>query len=52
MITDCERTDGASAGKLKARLSQSGLSGETVSDGFASVLADPRRLQALNAEAS
>lgn len=48
MISDCERTDGASAGKLKVRLSQSGLSGETVNDGIASVLSDLRRLQALH----
>ncbi|MFB1295243.1 GAF domain-containing protein [Mycobacterium sp. pW049] len=47
MISDCERTHGASAGKLKARLSQSGLSGETVADGISSVLSDLRRLQAL-----
>lgn len=48
MISDCERADVASAGPLKARLTQSGLSGETVSDGISSVLADPRRLHALN----
>ncbi len=49
MITDYERTCGATAGKLKARLSQTGLSGKTVDDGLSSVLADPRRLQALAA---
>lgn len=48
MISDCERADGASAGTLKARLSQSGLSGETVADGIAAILANPRRLQALH----
>lgn len=47
MINDCERTDAAAAGQLKARLSQSGLSGETVADAITSILADPRRLQAL-----
>lgn len=51
MISDYERTHGESAGKLKAHLSQSGLSGETVSDGITSVLTDPRRLQALHATA-
>lgn len=49
MISDCERTGGASAGRLKARLSQTGLSGETVHDGLSSVLADPSRLRALDA---
>lgn len=49
MISDCERTDGASAGKLRAHLSQSGLSGETVADGITSVLTDPQRLQAVHA---
>lgn len=47
MISDCERTDGASAGVLRAHLSQSGLSGETVADGISSVLTDLRRIQAL-----
>ena len=49
MISDYERTDGESAGKLKAHLSQSGLSGETVADGIMSVLSNPRRLQAVHA---
>lgn len=48
MISDAERTDRAAAEVLTARVSQSGLSGETVSDGIASVLADARRLRALN----
>ncbi|MDA2894473.1 GAF domain-containing protein [Mycolicibacterium sp. BiH015] len=49
MISDYERTNGESAGKLKAHLSQSGLSGETVADGITSVLTNARRLQALHA---
>jgi signal transduction protein with GAF and PtsI domain len=48
MVTDSERAGVASAGSLKARLSQSGLTGETVNDGISSILADPRRLQVLN----
>lgn len=48
MVTDSERADSDSAGRLKAHLSQSGLSGKTGDDGLASVLADPRRLRVLN----
>nr|ABP47213.1 putative GAF sensor protein [Mycolicibacterium gilvum PYR-GCK] len=49
MVTDCERVDRASAGRLKAHLSLTGLSGEATADGLSSVLADPTRLRALNA---
>ncbi|MGQ9350948.1 GAF domain-containing protein [Mycolicibacterium gilvum] len=49
MVTDCERVDRASAGRLKAHLSLTGLSGETTVDGLSPVLADPSRLRALNA---
>lgn len=49
MVTDCERVDRASAGKLKAHLSLTGLSAETAAEGLAPVLADPNRLRALNA---
>ncbi|ADU00664.1 GAF domain-containing protein [Mycolicibacterium gilvum] len=49
MITDCERVDRASAGKLKAHLSLTGLTGQTATEGLRSVLADPNRLRALEA---
>ncbi len=49
MVTDCERVDRASAGRLKAHLSLTGLSGEATVDGLSPVLADPSRLRALNA---
>lgn len=49
MVTDCERVDRASAGRLKAHLSLTGLSGEAAADGLSPVLADPERLRALNA---
>ena len=49
MVTDCERVDRASAGRLKAHLSLTGLSGEATADGLSPVLADPTRLRALNA---
>ena len=49
MISDAERADKAAAEVLTVRITQSGLSGETVSDGIGSVLAGVRRLHALNA---